>query len=256
MIARARAARTKVMVGFHMRWHAQAIEARRLLRAGALGEIEVIRSVWSNPIRLARALPAWRERRDSGGGCLIELGVHQYDLWRYLLDADVQEIAAVVRSERWPDESATLVGRMQNGTLVSSVLSEVTGCDMEFELYGRAGRLRLACLRYDGLERFAAADTPGGLRRAWRRWLTSLARLPLALSNGSGGDYLASYRRQWEHFAACIRDERPVGCTLEDGRHAVAVARAAVQSASSGVPVAVSPAPRTAGGIAGRARVA
>ncbi len=71
MIARARGARTRVLVGFHMRWHAQAIEARRLVRSGALGAIEIIRSVWSNPIRLQRALPSWRERRETGGGCLI-----------------------------------------------------------------------------------------------------------------------------------------------------------------------------------------
>jgi len=242
MIARACGAGVKVMVGFHMRFHGQAMEARRRLRAGELGVIEAVRSVWSNPIRLQRDLPAWRERRETGGGCLIELGVHQYDLWRYLLDADVVEIAAAVRGRDWPDESATLIGRMSNGALVSSLLSEVSGYDMEFEVYGRDGRLRLACLRYDGLEQFAAAEPPGGLRRAAQRLAAAFGRLPLALANGAGGDYLASYRNEWQHFAACIRDDLPVGCTLEDGRHAVAVARAAAQSAASGAPVAIAPA--------------
>ena len=67
------------------------------------------------------------------------------------------------------------------------------------------------------------------------------AGLLVAAAIGAGGDYLASYRNEWQHFAACIRDDLPVGCTLEDGRHAVAVARAVVQSAASGAPVSIAP---------------
>jgi predicted dehydrogenase len=59
-----------------------------------------------------------------------------------------------------------------------------------------------------------------------------------------GGEYLASYRREWQHFLAAIRGDGPVLCTLDEGRRAVRVLLAAAASASTGRPVRVDDAPR------------
>ena len=48
-----------------------------------------------------------------------------------------------------------------------------------------------------------------------------------------------SYARQWRHFAASIQDDADVVVSLDDGREAVAIALAAIQSADTGAPVAV-----------------
>lgn len=65
-----------------------------------------------------------------------------------------------------------------------------------------------------------------------------------ALRARQGGDFLASYRAEWRHFIDCIRRDVPVECTLEDGRRALQVALAAMESASRGKPVKVDQAAR------------
>ena len=53
-----------------------------------------------------------------------------------------------------------------------------------------------------------------------------------------------TFRTMWEHFIDCIQYDKPVECTLEDGRHALQVALAEVKSASTGLPVKIADAPR------------
>ena len=78
------------------------------------------------------------------------------------------------------------------------------------------------------------------------RKITRLAKeLPEAVSLArQGGPYLASYRAEWRHFVDCVAGDTPVQCTLEDGRHALQAALAAVASISLGRPVKVADAPR------------
>jgi predicted dehydrogenase len=74
IIAHARRSPGKVMVGDHMRWHRLLRQARHFLATGALRPIESIRVVWYGP-HDDRDLPAWRERRELGGGALLETAV-------------------------------------------------------------------------------------------------------------------------------------------------------------------------------------
>jgi predicted dehydrogenase len=233
----------RVMVGFHMRFHHQTRRARAMVRAGELGPIELIRGIWTNPIRLARDLPPWRDRRESGGGSLVELGVHQFDQWRFLSGSEVSEVYAITRSEEWPDASVTLSARLDDGVLVSQVISEVTGHDIEYEIYGRDARLHLACLRFDGLERFGAETAPGSMGTRLRMLARGLKELPRGVANRHGGDYLASYRDEWVHLAGCVRTGANVDSTLDDGREAVRIALASIESAQTGKPVRVTDAP-------------
>ncbi len=245
MIERARRSDRTVVVGFHMRWHRQVRRALEALRSGRLGAVELIRAVRTNPLRTERNLPDWRNRRETGGGALIELGVHVYDLFRFWSGADVEEVYAVSHGREWPDETASVSARLSNGIVVSALLSEVTNHDMEFEIYGRKGRLKLSCLRYDGIEEYAHDDVPGGARSSLRRLTDTIRRLPRGIADGrNGGDYFLSYQAQWEHFVNAVRRGDPVECSLDDGRSAVAVALAVLESAITGRPVKVAAAPR------------
>jgi len=110
MIDAANRAPNKVLVGFHMRWHRLIRQTREVVRSGRLGTIESIRVTWFSP-REDEGLPEWRWRRESGGGALVEIGVHCYDLWRFLLDVEVEEVYAVSRSANRDDESAVVTAR-------------------------------------------------------------------------------------------------------------------------------------------------
>ena len=173
------------------------------------------------------------------------MAVHHFDLWRFLLQSEVEEVFAVNRSSHWEDETATVTARLANGVLVASIFSERTNESNEIEIYGRAGCLRVSCYRFDGLEYVSSSSLPGDVRTRLRRIIHTLRELPQgALKMRQGGDFIASYRAEWRHFIDAIQHGGPVGCTLEDGRQALEVVVAAVESAALGRPVKVARRPR------------
>jgi predicted dehydrogenase len=72
---------------FSMRYYPAARQAKAILAAGALGEIYNFRAhLFHNSYMDAGRPMAWRLQKDiSGGGTLADLGVHMFDLVRYLL---------------------------------------------------------------------------------------------------------------------------------------------------------------------------
>jgi myo-inositol 2-dehydrogenase / D-chiro-inositol 1-dehydrogenase len=236
---------TRALMGLHMRWHRLIRRARDYVRSGELGAIESIRSVWYSP-RPDRNIPGWKTRRVDGGGCLVEIGVHLFDLWRFLLDDEVEEVFALARHGVRDDENATVTATMAGGALATAHLSERTGHALEIEICGSAGRLRVECLRFDGFETFARHDTNGaigprlrGLRRFVREFPRGVAGMRRL------GDYGDSYLGEWTHFLDAVRRGTPMECTLEDGREALRLVLAATASATNGEPIRVSEAPRT-----------
>ncbi|MFB6075435.1 MAG: Gfo/Idh/MocA family protein [Haloarculaceae archaeon] len=96
----ARDAEGLCMVGFHNRFRAPVQVLREYDEAGEMGEIN---HVEANFVR-RRGVPgrgSWFTQKDmSGGGSVIDLGVHAIDLALYLLDyPDVAEVSATTRSQ-------------------------------------------------------------------------------------------------------------------------------------------------------------
>lgn len=239
VIALAAASPGRVITGFHMRWHRLVLAARAIIRSGRLGPLQSLRAVWNSP-RNEATLPEWRRHRSLGGGALIEVAMDHFDLWRYLLESEIEEVFALSLAQRWEDESAVLSGRMSNGVLLSAVFSERASHDVELDICGKAGRLRVACTRFDGLAFYPTYTMPGAPAERFARLAAFLRGLPRALPRiHRAGDYRISYREQWRHFLDCIRHDVPAAATLEDGRRALVVVLAAVESAETGKPVAV-----------------
>jgi predicted dehydrogenase len=240
LLERAAQSPQRVMLGFNLRWHRLVRRARELVQSGALGRIEAIRTVISSGTRYHSDVAEWRKRRALGGGVLLEVAVHHFDLWRYLLESEVEQIFAPSRSDEWEDVTASVSARMTNGVLVSSVFSMASHNNNEIEIYGQVGRLRVALYRFDGLEFLPAATMPGDLRYRARQFAQALRELPrVAPVIAKGGDYVASFRNEWEHFVRAIERDKPIECTVEDGQRALEIVMAAVSSAEMGAPVRV-----------------
>jgi predicted dehydrogenase len=234
LVALARGAAGRTMMAFHMRFHRLVQRARTFILEGGVGTVESIRTVWNSP-RQELVLPAWKLARDSGGGALVELGVHHFDLWRHLLDAQVESVYAITRSGSREDTAAMVTAKMTNGVLATGSFSEATSHDIELEISGTRGRLRVSCLRFEGFEWTPTQGTPGGWRTRMARLQELLSSLPEGLPAGfRGGDYMNSFVGLWHGFARCIRGEDRLTPSLEDGREALRVVRAAVESARSG----------------------
>ena len=235
LIERARVSSAKVMVGFNLRWHRLVRKAREMLDLGVLGKPESIRTVLNSH---HENIPEWRKLRRSGGGVLFEQAVHHFDLWRFLLRSEVEEIFAVGRSGQWEDEAAAVTGSMKNGILVSALFSQRTASTNEIEIYGRNGVLRVSCYRFDGFEFVPNTTHDGDLKARLRRIAKRARDLPhLPSAWRQGGDFVASYNTEWRHFIDSIQHNVPLECTLEDGKRALQVVLAAVDSVSLGKPV-------------------
>jgi predicted dehydrogenase len=222
-----------------MRWHRLVRQSQEIVRSGRLGTVQTLRGIWSSP-RQADRLKGWRRYSAQGGGALGEAAIDHFDLWRYLLNSEIETLSAFAIADRWEDASAVVAGRMTNGVLVSAVLSERANHDVELEICGDAGRLRVSLIRFEGLELYPAGTMASDPRQRLARLVHFAAELPRALPRiHKSGDYRTSYRDQWRHFVDCVRNGAPMQSTLDDARPALRAMLAGMESARTGRTVAV-----------------
>lgn len=220
-------------VGFHLRWHRLVQEARQWITAGRLGSVELLRTVFTSGIRRRDDLRAWRKRRETGGGVLIESGVHYYDLWRFLTASEVDEVQVTSHSAGQDDTTAVVTARLRNGVLATAGFCQGTVDSLEIEVYGAAGRLQVFGYALDGIG--FDPSGPKGVNKLWWRARSVPGRLRhAARAVPLGGYYADAYRNQWSGFLEAIRSGTPAGASFADGREATRVALAATQSASTG----------------------
>lgn len=222
----------RVMVGFNTRWHRLARQARALIQEQAIGFPDVVESVLTS---YHREVPPWRERRATGGGALLEMAIHHFDLWQFLLDSEVEEISAHTKSGTWDDEVATVTARLRCGALASGSFAERTSQQNRLEVFGRSGSLRVSFYQFDGLELQTVTEIPGNIPSRIGAIGRTLREFPRGLSTlRRGGEWQQSYVEQWRHFVESIQRGARVECGLEEGRRALAIALAAIESAATG----------------------
>ncbi|MCX7842515.1 MAG: Gfo/Idh/MocA family oxidoreductase [Clostridia bacterium] len=131
-------------VGFMMRFHSIHQKIKKLIQDGSLGQIVFCRAqltCWYPEIE-----GAWRQKKaTSGGGALMDLGVHCIDLLQYLLNSKTSRIASFsgtkVFNYEIEDSSSTML-EMENGThcfidAYFNIPDEAAKCRLE--IYGTKG---------------------------------------------------------------------------------------------------------------------
>ena len=240
LIARAAHASQKVMVGFNLRWHRLLRRAQQAIQQEIMGPVQAVRTTFCSGIRFRRTLPEWRNQPTRGGGAIMEIAIHHFDLLRFLLQSEIEQVFAMPTFSEAVIETVSIAARMANGVQVTALFSEGIGDNHEVEIYGPAGRLQVSCYRFDGLDFFPTSSYPGSIGSRLRRLRRSIAELPQGIASmRQGGDFMASYKAEWAHFSDCIQNNQPVASTLQDGRRALQVALAAAESADQGCPLKV-----------------
>ncbi len=238
LIDRAAGLSLQIMLGFNTRWHRLTRQARTMFQQGTVGPLEVVRS--NLLTNYNKDLPEWRKRRISGGGGLLEMAMHHFDLWKYVLNEEVEEVSAHTRSGTWEDESATVTARLGSGALASATFSECATQTNSMEIYGREGSLGIDFYRFDGLQTSTTSENSGNIHARIRGLKKFVNEFPEAIAtNRQGGEWRRSYIEEWRHFVGSIREGLLVECGLEDGRRALAVALAALESAATGKAITV-----------------
>jgi len=90
----------KLKYGFNHRYHDSIRKALHLVQSGELGEIINLRGVYGK----SRVIPfsgGWRSKRElSGGGILLDQGIHMVDLMR-LFCGDFVEVKSYISNDYW-----------------------------------------------------------------------------------------------------------------------------------------------------------
>ena len=147
----------RVRVGFNHRYHPAILKAREVVDDGLIGELMFLRARYGHGGRLGyekewRANPAM-----SGGGELIDQGVHVIDLARWFL-GDFTQIDGFAATYFWEmpvDDNAFLLLRTERGNAAFLHVSCTEWKNLfSLEIYGRTGKLHVEGLGGSyGLER-------------------------------------------------------------------------------------------------------
>jgi predicted dehydrogenase len=91
----------KLMYGFNHRYHHSVQEALKIVHSGELGKIINIRGVYGKAKLITFNQPDWRTKREiSGGGVLLDQGIHMIDLMR-LFGGEFKDIHSFVSNSHW-----------------------------------------------------------------------------------------------------------------------------------------------------------
>ena len=90
----------KVKFGFNHRYHEVVIEAKSIVDRGRLGKVMWLRGIYGKAGGPGYD-NGWRNNRDiSGGGILIDQGIHMLDLFRYF-SGEYDEVKSFINSSYW-----------------------------------------------------------------------------------------------------------------------------------------------------------
>ncbi|MFB3070846.1 MAG: Gfo/Idh/MocA family protein, partial [Nitrospirales bacterium] len=111
----------KLMFGFNHRHHPAILEAKSIVNAGRLGRVIWMRGVYGKSGgRGSEFERSWRnDPAVSGGGTLIDQGIHMLDLFRFFC-GDFQEVQGMLTTVHWNipvEENAYVLLRNAHGQI-------------------------------------------------------------------------------------------------------------------------------------------
>jgi predicted dehydrogenase len=204
----------RVRVGFNHRYHPAFLEARRLVDAGVLGPLLYLRARYGHGGRVGYA-SEWRAQPlVSGGGELIDQGVHLIDLARWFL-GDFVEVNGFAHTYFWgtPVEDngfMLLKTQAKQAAFMHASWTEWKNT-FSWELYGRDGKLQV-----DGL-----GGSYGAEKLTWFRMLPEMGPPETTTWEYSGAD--ESWNTEMSHFIEDIERGRDPSPGLNDAIAALAV---------------------------------
>jgi predicted dehydrogenase len=135
-----------VRVGFNHRYHRAFRKARELVDSGALGPLMFVRARYGHGGRVGYDREWRSDPALSGGGELIDQGVHLIDLARWFL-GDFTEVDGYAHTYFWDmpvDDNAFLLLKTANQQVAHLHASCTEWKNIfSFEIYGRTGKLHI-----------------------------------------------------------------------------------------------------------------
>jgi scyllo-inositol 2-dehydrogenase (NAD+) len=227
MIAAVQKAGVMFQVGFMRRFDEGYAEAKRKIEGGEIGQPVNIRSIGRDPKRTSLEFA----NPEVSGGLILDMGIHDFDLLRWLMGDEVERVYSEASSLVYPElqdvgdvDNAQIVLKFRNGGLGNVEVSRtaIYGYDIQCEVVGSKGTLQIGYLR----------ETPLLLLNHEGVHHDVVPHFPQRFGK--------AYTRQIEHFAECLITGKSPIITPEDARAALQIGLAATRSQREGQVIYVS----------------
>jgi predicted dehydrogenase len=220
VIAAAHRAGVRVRVGFNHRYHPGVLKARELVENGMLGPLMFVRGRYGHGGR-AGYEKEWRaDPAQSGGGELLDQGVHLIDLARLFL-GDFARVEGFAPTYYWPmpvEDNGFLLLQTARGQVAFLHASCTEWKNLfSLEIYGRLGKLDITGL----------GGSYGTERLTLYRMLPEMG--PPETSAWEYPQEDRSWKREFEEFLADIRLGREPAANLRDAQAALRVVESVYQ---------------------------
>ena len=215
MVDTCRRHNVKLMIANLMRFHSCHQWAKGCVERGLLGDVTTVRA------QLEFYFPPepaqWRFIPElSGGGAIMDVGVHCIDLLRYLIGQEVASVSAFINTQSHPfpiDLTAAILLRFTGGVLGTVTVSFCNQQRMNgFEISGRKGSL--------------VGEGSVGAESSGKVILLS-AQGPKVYES----TLLNPYAAEAEHFAYSIQNDQEPLISGEEGRKDLQICLASYESA-------------------------
>lgn len=206
----------RVKVGFNHRFHPGIARAAAEVHSGEHGELMNLRGRYGHGGRVGYDREWRAEPARSGGGELIDQGMHLLDLTHWIA-GPLPLHSALLRTQFWDtpveDNAALILGQPQGRTAPWAML-HVTWTEWK-NLFSLEIYCRTAKLQVDGLVRSYGPQTLRIYRMSPELGPPEVEEIAYEPQDGS-------WVREWEHFAAALDagDGRPLLGDLGDAHYA------------------------------------
>jgi myo-inositol 2-dehydrogenase/D-chiro-inositol 1-dehydrogenase len=212
--------KAKVMIAFNRRFDPSSAALKRAIDNGAVGTVQQVVITSRDP---SPPPPTYT----ASGGIFRDMTIHDFDMARFLLGEEPVEVLAsgsclvdpaIGAGGDYDTLMVILKTRSESQCHINNSRKAIYGYDQRFEVFGSKGMLLNDNVRATTLRGYTEKETE--------------IREPLL--NFFLERYEAAYRLELDAFLDAIETGKPMPVTARDGRQALRLADAALESAQTG----------------------
>ena len=147
LLSEFRSAGLQLTVGYMMKYHNLHVTAKKLIGDGRVGKVTLANARFSCWYPAPDG--AWRQYRElSGGGALMDLGVHCIELLEYLLGDEIVEVKAMTANRAFSyevEDTGVIIYRTKGGThgsVEASFAVPDAASESQVEIFGTGGYIK------------------------------------------------------------------------------------------------------------------
>lgn len=224
----------KLGVGFMMRYAAYHEKMKEIIAEGKIGKLVSARAEFT--CWYPTMDNCWRQEANlSGGGAMMDMGIHCIDLIRYITGAEFTETAGLIGNQvfeyKGVEDAGYLIGRMDNGAVAYvganfNIPDEIAKCSLEF--YGTSGCITAVGTLSQvegGTVEVVCGDSSAEYDAMQNRTMAEPVKMEAELGN--------MYTKEIEAFGRAVLGEGEIPVTAYDALQAQRVVEAVYNSSKS-----------------------